>query len=299
MLSEMHRLERRSLLTAAMVAVVAWLGFAPVFGATPKYERDKNFEVTVDGDTIEAAKVFRGGRSGNLLLLIPAETKRFLIDAQAGTVFALREEDVVVDANGATAKVHERFAWSVPLKRDRDSSRFQLGSSDVAITPVEPKPAASDVDGAVPPAPAAPAPAADSAPGRDRPAPGTSDAAAPGRESTPAPQTGPARKSGSSRPAGDAANGAPERKPARECISLQIKPVNTVPACSRYVFLRNTCDVPVVAQLQRTEHLMTGTLPQQFTETVLGGTELALGCSWWSGAMAPADHQIVGASYLP
>jgi hypothetical protein len=72
-----------------------------------------------------------------------------------------------------------------------------------------------------------------------------------------------------------------------------------VPGCTRFVFLRNTCDAAVVAQLQRTEHLMTGTLPQLFTETVPAGSELALGCSWWSGAMAPAQHQIVGASFLP
>jgi hypothetical protein len=202
--------------------------------------------------------------------------------------------------------VHERFAWSVPLKREIGISAVParlIGRGDPRPSRAEAR-LQADVDGAGPcPATGQPRqPAAGlSAPGRE-PArrPGTSDKpAAPGGESTPAPQTGPARKSGSSRPAGDAANGAPERKPARECISLQIKPVNTVPACSRYVFLRNTCDVPVVAQLQRTEHLMTGTLPQQFTETVLGGTELALGCSWWSGAMAPADHQIVGASYLP
>jgi len=270
MLSEMRRPGK-----ALTIAAVAWLWAAPVLGAAPRYELDKHFEVTVDGDSIEAARVFRSSRGGALLLLIPAESKRFLVDSQAGTVFAVREEDVVVAADGATAKVHERFAWSVPLKRDPDSRRFLLGSSEVAIRPIEPKPAAAQADAA---APASPAPAAAS------PAPAPA---------------GPARKSGSSHAPAGKANDVPERKPARECISLQLRPVNTVPSCSRYVFLRNTCDAPVVAQLQRTEHLMTGTLPQQFTETVAAGSELALGCSWWSGAMAPADHQIVGASYLP
>ncbi|HET8946708.1 MAG TPA: hypothetical protein VFQ07_06975 [Candidatus Polarisedimenticolia bacterium] len=265
---------------ASAVAVVAWLCVAPVF-AGPTYEIDRNFEVTLDGQPIEGAKVFRGTRTGSLLLLVPSESKRFLVDAQAGTVFALREEDVVVAANGATAKVRERFAWSVPLARDRDSSRFLLGPSEVAITRVEPKPAAPDADGANPAAAAAPMPAP--------------TAAAP----APAPPTASERRSGSSRAragSGDA-KGAAEGKSARECVSLQTKPATAVPGCTRFVFLRNTCDAPVVAQLQRTEHLMTGTLPQVFTEMVPAESELALGCSWWSGAMAPAQHEIVGASF--
>jgi len=49
--------------------------------------------------------------------------------------------------------------------------------------------------------------------------------------------------------------------------------------------------------VQRTEHLMTGTLPQVFDVTVARG-EQWIGCSWWTGAMAPADHEIAGAGYL-
>jgi hypothetical protein len=262
----------RRLVVPVFAAALGWLGAAPVFGAGPPYELDRNFMVSVDGETIEGAKVFRGRRAGSLLLVVPDESKRFLLDPQAATVFALREEDAVVSADGATAKVREHFAWSVPLSRDRDSSRFLLGSSEVAVTRVEPKPEA---------------PAADAAAGSPAAA-GAPPGAGPPTAKTPAP--GSARKSGSS-PA--------EQKPARECVSLDTRPAKGVPGCTRFVFLRNTCDAAVVAQLQRTEHLMTGTLPQLFTETVPAGSELALGCSWWSGAMAPAQHQIVGASFLP
>jgi len=264
---------------------------APVFGAGPAYEIDKTFSVSVDGNPVEGAQVFRGHGAGKLLLVVPSEAKRFLVDPLASSVFALREEDVVVAADGATAKVRERFAWSVPLSRDRDSSRFLLGSSEVTIRQVEPKPDAETAPStgsaqATGPAPAAP------------PSTKSTEAGAPGHEPAPAPPAGAARKSGSSRPAGSGAKGTAERKPARECIALQARPVKTVPSCPQFVFLVNTCDAPVVALLQRTEHLMTGTLPQQFTETVAAGSELALGCSWWSGAMAPAQHEIVGASYL-
>ena len=264
-------IQARFPLAAAAAAAALALGCAaPAFAAGATYEVDKDFEVKVDGETIEGAKVFRGGRTGNLLLLVPAESKRFLLDARAGTVFALREEDAVVAANGATAKVRERFAWSVPLSGDRGSSRFLLGSSEVTVTRVEPKPETQ----------AASEPLAE----------GTPDRAAPVNPVSKAPASGSARKSGSS---------SAERKPARECVSLETRPANGVPGCTRLVFLRNTCDAPVVAQLQRTEHLMTGSLPQLFSEVVPAGSELALGCSWWSGAMAPAQHQIVGASFLP
>jgi hypothetical protein len=49
-----------------------------VFGGhPPKFERDKNFRgEPVDGDTIEAAKVFRGGRSGTHLLLLISLPRR-------------------------------------------------------------------------------------------------------------------------------------------------------------------------------------------------------------------------------
>jgi hypothetical protein len=38
-------------------------------------------------------------------------------------------------------------------------------------------------------------------------------------------------------------------------------------------------------------------LPQTFDVTVPPG-EQWIGCSWWNGAMAPADHEIAGAAYL-
>jgi len=273
----MHRL-------GTAIAVTAWLGVGPVLAGGPAYEIDKSFAVSVDGDPVDGARVFRGHGAGKLLLVVPSESKRFLVDPLAGSVFALREEDVTIASDGATAKVREHFAWSVPLSRDRESSRFLLGSSEVAIRQVEPKPAADAASSTS----AAPAPP---------PATKSSDAGTPAKASASAPSAGSSRTSGSTRPAGGA-DGATERKPARECVSLQTRPVKTVPSCSQFVFLVNTCDAPVVAQLQRTEHLMTGTLPQQFTETVAAASELALGCSWWSGAMAPANHQIVGASYL-
>jgi hypothetical protein len=286
---------RRRLPVVAGAALLAALSAAPAVGAGAAYELDKNFTVTVDSETIEGARVFRGRRAGTLLLVVPDESKRFLLDAQAGAVFALREEDSLVSADGATAKVREHFAWSVPLSRDRDSRSFLLGSSLVTVTRAEPKTEARAAESA-PSSPAATTPAS---PATEPPAVATPRRETAERTAAAAPHDGPARRSGGSAPPGaGAASGAGERKEARACVSLETRPANGVPGCTRFVFLRNTCDAAVVAQLQRTEHLMTGSLPQLFSDVVPGGSELALGCSWWSGAMAPAQHQIVGASYL-
>lgn len=84
---------------------------------------------------------------------------------------------------------------------------------------------------------------------------------------------------------------------ARECVALDSRPAAGIPGCTRSVFIRNICDGPVVATLQRVERLMSGTLPQTFTVVVAPG-EQWLCCAWWSGAMAPSSQEILSASFL-
>jgi hypothetical protein len=81
-------------------------------------------------------------------------------------------------------------------------------------------------------------------------------------------------------------------------VRLETRPTPGIPGCSKSIYLKNTCDAPVAATMRRTEHLMTGTLPEVFSAAVPGGTEEWIGCSWWSGAMAPAQHDIVAAGFL-
>jgi len=267
-----HPLPKAAWLAAVAIAALGSLTTAGARGEHRRYEISKEFSVQVDGESVPDAKVFLGGGRSRLLVL-PSQDERFLVDGTSMTVFAVREEDAVLSRDGATVLVKERFAWNTPLWFEGAAARFRIGALDVQIAPVT-APVAPDREPAPAPAPVGPATA---------PA-GPGPVAAPASAAAPAPASGPA-------------NAAGERKPARECVALESRPAAGVPGCTRFVYLRNTCEVPVVAQVQRTEHLMTGTLPEAFSVTATPG-EQWLGCLWWSGAMAPAKHEILGAAYL-
>lgn len=92
--------------------------------------------------------------------------------------------------------------------------------------------------------------------------------------------------------AGDPVDGAS----ARACVQLKSRSaVFATLGCTKFVYLRNSCDVPIVAQVRRTQRLFSGTLRQAFPVVVLAGAEQSLGCAWWSGAMAPSQHELLTA----
>jgi hypothetical protein len=261
-----HPLPKAAWLAAVAIAALGSLTTAGARGEHRRYEISKEFSVQVDGESVPDAKVFLGGGRSRLLVL-PSHDERFLVDGTSMTVFAVREEDAVLSRDGATVLVKERFAWNTPLWFEGAAARFRIGALDVQIAPVT-APVAPDREAAPAPAPVGPA----------------TVPSGPGPVAAPTSAPGPA-------------NAAAGRKPARECVALESRPAAGVPGCTRFVYLRNTCEVPVVAQVQRTEHLMTGTLPEAFSVTATPG-EQWLGCLWWSGAMAPAKHEILGAAYL-
>jgi len=87
---------------------------------------------------------------------------------------------------------------------------------------------------------------------------------------------------------------------ARACLRMESLPAPVgTPGCAKFVYLKNTCNVPVVADLSRTEHLLSGTLPQTYRVIVAPAAEQSLGCEWWSGATAPSENAILGAGFLP
>jgi hypothetical protein len=87
---------------------------------------------------------------------------------------------------------------------------------------------------------------------------------------------------------------------ARACLRLESLPAPVgTPGCAKFVYLRNTCNVPVAADMSKTEHLFSGTLPQTYRLIVAPAGEQSLGCEWWSGATAPSENAIVGAGFLP
>lgn len=102
------------------------------------------------------------------------------------------------------------------------------------------------------------------------------------------------RRAGSTGAQEPAAAGAP----ADSCLGITSRPALGIPSCSKWVYIRNSCTARVVATVQRTEHLLTGNLPQAFSVVVPAASEQSLGCSWWSGAMAPTEYELLGARFV-
>jgi len=95
------------------------------------------------------------------------------------------------------------------------------------------------------------------------------------------------------------AGGPADGGSARECLQLQSR--TAVPGtfgCMKFVYLRNSCDLHTVAQVLITQHLFSGTLRQAVPVVVPAGGEQSLGCAWWSGATASAQHELLDAQFF-
>lgn len=270
-------------MAAAAMAALAGFLLTPARAAGP-FEINKDYIVQVDDNPSADAKVFRGDRG--LLLEIPSQPTHFFVDASLRTVFAVRKEQI--EGSGDRRRLtREQFAWSAPLSYEGPALRFHTGVSEIRLVPTDDKPIGeSTAGGGEPPAPAAQEPRKATGP-----APSTKEVIV-----TPAvPFIADAAPA-----CGDVPNDAPPvavpDAEARGCLSLESRPAAGVPGCTRFVFIRNRCGTPVVAQVQRVERLMSGTLPQVFNVAVR--REEWLGCAWWSGAMAPARHDILAAAFL-
>ena len=95
------------------------------------------------------------------------------------------------------------------------------------------------------------------------------------------------------------AGGPASDAPAKACLRLESRSaVPGTPGCTKSVDVRNSCDVHVVADIRRTQHLFSGTSREVFPVVIPAGGEVSLGCAWWSGAMAPAEHELVAARFF-
>lgn len=279
-----------AVLIVAVLATSASLLPTASPAAAPEFTLDEPWIVQVDGIQIPDAAVFRSRRG--VLIEIPSQPTRFFVDSKLSVAFAVRPEQIG-GSGAARTLLREQFAWSVPVSREKENLRFHTGTSEIHVARPEPDPAGESGGGA----------GAASAGG------GTPEATTPElrKGTAPAPPTAeliatpvvpfvpdPAPACGD--PMIDPAPTSMPGVAARDCLSLETRPAAGVPGCTRFVFIRNRCETPVVAQVQRIERLMTGTLPQAFNITVRG--EEWLGCAWWSGAMAPAQHDILGAAFI-
>ncbi len=253
--------------------MAALTGILPVDAraAGLEFKIDGTHEIQVDGNPSPDAKIF--ARRDGFLLEIPSEPTRFLVDTLLMTAFAVRKEQVLGSGDDRHL-AKQQFAWSAPVSYEERVLRFHTGGAEIRLVPVDK------------PDPSGPAPR-----GVAEPAPPTAEmivTPAVPAAADPAPACGDATGSAPTAPMPGAV--------ARDCVSLESRPAAGVPGCTRFVYIRNRCETPVLAQVQRIEHLMTGPLPQAFNVTVR--QEEWLGCAWWSGAAAPAEHAILAATFL-
>jgi len=85
---------------------------------------------------------------------------------------------------------------------------------------------------------------------------------------------------------------------ARACVRLETIPSTLIPDCTRSVYVRNSCDRPVVALVSQTQHLMSGPLSDTVSVQVPPQGKSWVACAWWSGAMAPSMHNLIGAGFV-
>jgi hypothetical protein len=85
---------------------------------------------------------------------------------------------------------------------------------------------------------------------------------------------------------------------ARKCLHQEERPSAAAAGCVKSAYLRNSCDTPVRAVIQTTQHLFTGTLPQTSSILVTPGADYPLGCTWFSGAMAPTSREVLAAEFV-
>ena len=258
----MHPLQPVSrLVAAAAAAACACLLATPLTGAELTCRPDEEFKVAVNGEHDDTAQVLLTDAPGKFLVEIPKESRTVLVDMHEKRAFAVARQDVWRTADGVV-HVDDRFSWTAPtyaFTLDESSMRFNTGVSDVQLVRVTPpRPDEKLLGYAV-------------------------------SEPAPAPAQGKAAK-----------KPRPEQHPlsARDCLKLVDLPVTGVPGCAKFVAVSNVCDTPVHASVVRTEILKIGRLPQTLMFDLPPGGEETLGCSWWSGAAAPASHEIGPAVYL-
>jgi len=84
---------------------------------------------------------------------------------------------------------------------------------------------------------------------------------------------------------------------AKKCLHKDARPIPETAGCSKSAFLTNSCDVAVVAVVQTTQHLFSGTLPETSSVVIPPRSNYVLGCFWPKGAMSPANYEVLAAAF--
>ena len=262
---------------ALMILVWAALPASPAAAADWEFRPDEHARIEVNGDAQTDARLRATDAPGIYLVELPFESKYVLVDVPSRSAILLMRSEVKrvrSEGGGDVILIDQRSALGTPsyaLRSEGQAFDFQTDISSVHVDRPRRK---SETEGGG----AAKTEVAPAKPVPERPA---ADGAAIATE-----------------PPGSGTPPVADSDAARACVRLETKPATLIPGCTRSVYVRNSCDRAVVALVSQTQHLMSGSLSDAVSVQVPPQGERWIACSWWSGAMAPAVHDLMGAGFV-
>jgi hypothetical protein len=261
---------------ALVILVCAALPASPAAAANWKFRADEHARIEVNGDAQTDARLLATDAPGIYLVELPFDSKYVLVDVPSRSAILLMRNEVKrvrSEGRGDVILIDQRSALGTPsyaLRSEGHAFDFQTDISSVHVDLPGPK---SETEGGG----AAKTEVAPAKPGPETPAAGAAIATEPPGSGTP--------------PVADSAA-------ARACVRLETIPSTLIPDCTRSGYARNSCDRPVVALVSQTQRLMSGALSDTVSVQVPPQGESWVACSWWSGAMAPGMHNLIGAGFV-
>jgi len=262
---------------ALVILICAALLASPAAAADWKFRADEHARIEVNEEAQTDARLLATDAPGIYLVELPFESKYVLVDVPSRSAILLMQNEVKQvksEGRGDAILIDQRSGLGTPsyaLRSDGQAFDFQTDISSVHVDLPRPK---SESEGGG----AAKTEVAPAKPGPETPAAaGAAIATEPPGSGTP--------------PVADSAA-------ARACVRLETIPSTLIPSCTRSVYARNSCDRPVVALVKLTQHLMSGPLSDTVSVQVPPRGESWVACAWWSGAMAPAVHDLIGAGFV-
>ena len=262
----------------ALIALVCAAFLAsPAAAADWKFRATEHARIQVNGDAQTDARLLATDAPGIYLVELPFDSKYVLVDVPSRAAILLMRSEVRRVKNkdrGDVILIDQRSALatsSYALRSEGRAFDFQTDISTVHVDLTDPK-SGMEGGGAAKPE-AAPA----------RPAPKTPDTAVPAI---------------ATEPPGSGTPTVADSAAARACVRLETIPSALTPSCTKSVYVRNSCDRPVVALISQTQRLMSGSLSGTISVPVPPRGETWVACAWWSGAMAPSTHDLIGAGFV-
>jgi len=261
---------------ALTVLVCAALMASPAAAASWKFRVDEHARVEVNGVAQTDARLLATDAPGIYLVELPFDSKVVLVNVPSRSAILLMRSEVKrtrSEGRSDVILIDQRSALATPsyaLRSEGQTFDFQTDISSVHVALPGPK-AGTEGDGATK-TEVAPA----------KPVPETPAAAGPAVATEP--------QGSGTPPAADSAA-------ARACVRLETI-ASPTPSCTKSVYVRNSCDRPVVALVSQTQRLMSGSLSDRISVPVPPRGQAWVACVWWSGAMAPASHDLIGAGFV-